>query len=165
MLTGLLNRRQLFIRIGEEYARMKRGNRSNDPREGLAFIMADIDFFKAINDAHGHLAGDEVLRQVADRLKATLRPYDVIGRYGGEEFLVMLPHTEVGEAELVAERMRQSVAEKPFAIGGMPVRVTVSFGVALSEDTPDDAEAVIRRADEGLYRAKKSGRNRVVTVS
>jgi diguanylate cyclase (GGDEF)-like protein len=164
MLTGLFNRRQLFVRIGEEYARMKRGNRSDDDREGLAFIMADIDFFKAINDARGHLAGDEVLRQVAERLKATLRPYDVIGRYGGEEFLVMLPHTGVDEAELVAERMRQSVAEKPFDIGDMPVRVTASFGVALSEDTPDDAEAVIRRADEGLCRAKKSGRNRVVTV-
>jgi len=165
MLTGLANRRQLVSRIGEEYARLERARRSGEPLEAPSFIMADIDHFKRINDTHGHAAGDEALRQVAASLKGLLRPYDVIGRFGGEEFLVMLPGTGPAEAGVVAERMRQKVAESPLDIGGGALRLTVSFGVACARDDQDDAEAAIRRADEALYAAKNAGRNRVATVS
>jgi diguanylate cyclase (GGDEF)-like protein len=164
MLTGLANRRQLVSRIGEEFARLERARRSGEPLEAPSFIMADIDSFKRINDTHGHAAGDEALRQVAACLKGLLRPYDVIGRFGGEEFLVMLPATGLAEAGRVAERMRQKVEESPIDIGGRELRLTVSFGVARARDGQDASEAAIHRADEGLYAAKSAGRNRVVTV-
>lgn len=164
-LTGLLNRRHLFTRIGEEVRRMDRDRRRNVRADHLGFILADIDHFKSINDTHGHQAGDEVLREVSARLKACLRAYDVIGRYGGEEFLVMLPHADLSSATLVAERMRRAVADTPVALDNGPLRVTASFGVAQTGDDADDAKAVIRRADEGLYRAKAEGRDRVVALA
>lgn len=99
------------------------------------------------------------------RLKTAVRTYDVLGRYGGEEFLAMLPHTNLAEAEAVAERMRQAIAAAPFDIGGNAIRVTASLGVTQSPDVEDEVNAVIRRADEALYRAKNGGRNRVVSVA
>ena len=131
----------------------------------IGFVMIDIDHFKSINDNHGHLGGDEVLREASRRLKACLRTYDVIGRYGGEEFLVVLPQTDLASAGLVAERMRLAIRETPFDVEGKTIQVTASFGAAQSEDADEDVEKVLRRADDGLYRAKEGGRDRVVTVA
>lgn len=164
-LTGLFNRRYLLRRISEEYSRMERARRRSEPCESLGFIIADVDHFKEVNDLHGHAAGDTVLQEVAARLKQSARAYDVVGRYGGEEFLVMLPHTTLAESVAVAERMREKVAETPYDVEGKSIRVTVSFGVANAADESEAAAAVIRRADEGLYRAKQEGRDRVVCVT
>jgi len=165
ILTGLFNRRHLFARIGEEYRRMGRESRRTTRVDRIGFIMIDIDHFKSINDNHGHLGGDEVLREASRRLKACLRTYDVIGRYGGEEFLVVLPQTDLASAGLVAERMRLAIRETPFDVEGKTIQVTASFGAAQSEDADEDVEKVLRRADDGLYRAKEGGRDRVVTVA
>jgi diguanylate cyclase (GGDEF)-like protein len=165
VLTGLFNRRHLFARIGSEFARAERAVRRHEPKEDIGFILVDIDHFKAINDTHGHQAGDEVLKQFSTRLKSLIRAYDVIGRYGGEEFLVMLPNTNAAEATVVAERMRRVLAETPIIIGSATILVTASLGVASAPESGADAETAIHRADECLYRAKAAGRNRVVTAS
>lgn len=161
MLTGLLNRRHLFARIDEELRRLGREQRRTARVDRIAFVMIDLDHFKAINDRHGHQGGDEVLREASRRLKASLRAYDTIGRYGGEEFLAVLPGTDLASAVVVAERMRRAVGGEPFVLAGKPIRVTASFGVAQSEDDKEAPDAVIQRADAALYRAKAAGRDRV----
>ncbi|HRE13278.1 MAG TPA: GGDEF domain-containing protein [Usitatibacteraceae bacterium] len=161
MLTGLLNRRHLLARIDEELRRLGREMRRTARVDHIAFVMIDVDHFKAINDRHGHVAGDEVLREVSRRLKASLRAYDTLGRYGGEEFLALLPGTELASAVVVAERMRRAVADEPFVVAGQVTRVTASFGVAQSGDEAEAPDAVIQRADAALYRAKSAGRDRV----
>jgi len=128
----------------------------------LAVIMADVDHFKSINDAHGHPAGDEVLRGVVRDLRSTLRPYDAVGRIGGEEFLVVLPHCDGSTAHAIAERMRERVAAGAYwgAAGGF--RVTLSLGVAATDPTEiRDAQELVAVADSALYRAKGGGRDRV----
>jgi diguanylate cyclase (GGDEF)-like protein len=127
--------------------------------------MADIDEFKSINDAFGHQVGDAALRSVASTLVDAVRPYDSVGRYGGEEFLVVLPDCDVDETALVAERLRQAVASGPVVWGGARVDVRLSLGVAAT--TPPaiiDAERLVHCADAALYRAKSEGRNRVAHV-
>jgi diguanylate cyclase (GGDEF)-like protein len=162
VLTGLYNRRHLFARIEQEFSRMERATLRREPVDSIGFIMADIDHFKAINDTYGHLAGDQILQEVAKRLKGTLRPYDVIGRFGGEEFLVMLPHSAMADAEAVAERLRQIISQAPYDVGGKAIAVTASFGVAHCQDAKDDVNAAVGRADKALYLAKEGGRNKVV---
>ncbi len=164
VLTGLYNRRHLFVRIGQESSRMARQIGRRKPTEFISFIMTDIDRFKAINDTHGHLAGDQVLQEVAKRLKGALRPYDVIGRFGGEEFLVMLPHTALPDAAAVAERMRRTIEQPAVDAGGEAITVTASFGVACCQDADDSADAAVARADSALYLAKNGGRNKVVSA-
>jgi diguanylate cyclase (GGDEF)-like protein len=162
-LTGAYNRRYINDRVKQEFHRMRRQDSGDQIKKSIGFIMADIDFFKKVNDTYGHSAGDEVLREVSHRLKEGLRDYDVLCRYGGEEFLIMLPHTDEHDAIQVAERLRQSVAHIPVIvddIGSVPV--TVSFGVASSDDGSEAEHAVIERADKALYLAKEGGRNRVV---
>lgn len=160
-LTGIFNRRHLLDRVREESARMSReaGTRSLPHVPGL--LMVDIDHFKRINDEHGHPVGDVVLREVSSRLKCTLRPYDVIGRYGGEEFLVMLPRTDFENAKKIAERMCAAIHATPVRVDGKSVRATVSIGVAASGGSAEDMFDAIRRADVGLYKAKNAGRDRV----
>jgi diguanylate cyclase (GGDEF)-like protein len=157
-LTGLRNRRHV-----EEYlARVASLARRN--AEPIAVVIADIDHFKSVNDGHGHDAGDAVLREVANRMTSNVRLEDMIGRWGGEEFLAVLPGTPVqGVAEL-AERLRQVVAEEPCRLpdGGM-VQVTVSLGCAASMLA--DVGTLVRSADAALYEAKESGRNRVVVAA
>ena len=160
MLTGIFNRRHLMSRIQEEYSRMSR-DRRRAVKHCLSFVMVDIDHFKAVNDAYGHLVGDEILRQVSARLKGGLRAHDVIGRYGGEEFLATLPNTDLEEAKEVAERMRHAIRAAPFDVNGAAVKVTVSAGVARSENGEKEMLPALRRADENLYRAKNTGRDRV----
>src|SRR5438552_4544733 len=122
--------------------------------------MADLDHFKAVNDRYGHPTGDLVLRETARRLRASLRSSDVIGRYGGEEFVVVAPDCGMNDALALAERFRASICSQPIEVPGGAVSVTVSLGVAATCDM-DDADQLSRVADEALYRAKHAGRNKV----
>lgn len=132
--------------------------RSRRHRHALSVGMVDIDFFKQINDAHGHAYGDKVLQKVSQALKHTIRNEDVLGRYGGEEFLLILPHTDAGGAEVIANRLRDSVRETRFSVLEAPV--TVSIGLATFPNHEDhDSDQLIRKADVALYQAKAAGRN------
>ncbi len=165
-LTGAYNRRYINERIKAEFYRMRRQSQHEQVEKSVGFIMADIDYFKKINDGYGHTVGDQVLREVSHRLKQGLRDYDVLCRYGGEEFLIMLPHTGQQECMEVAQRLRQSVISLPVTIDGLePIAVTLSFGVATSVGGSESEQAVITRADQALYQAKKAGRDQVVLNS
>jgi len=154
-LTGLWNRRMIFEQLGREL------RRATHERRSLTVVMADLDRFKSINDVHGHTAGDAVLREAAVRMRAALRDYDFIGRYGGEEFLVVLPGCDTALGCDVAERMRARVSAGPIRSGDTDLTVTVSLGVAGMGPGGDSAKAVVNAADAALYRAKALGRNRV----
>jgi two-component system cell cycle response regulator len=134
------------------------------PAKPISFLIMDIDYFKAVNDTYGHDAGDEVLREFASRVSANVRGIDLACRYGGEEFVVVMPDTDVNFAYAVAERLRHSVETVPFPISRDPSRinVTVSIGIASSVGGEDTSETLLHRADQALYRAKREGRNRVV---
>jgi len=151
-LTGLHNRFAYDEQIAREYARWKRY------QAPLALIVLDLDRFKNLNDQYGHHAGDRALKSLANRLRANVREADFVCRYGGEEFLVVMPNTTAQEALQAAEKLRTNVGESDFHYRNAPVRVTVSCGVAQFH-TGDSPESVFRRADEALYRAKHDGRN------
>jgi len=153
-LTGLSNRRHIEPQLQGETARALRH------RATFSIIMADLDHFKRINDQYGHDAGDEVLREVANRLKTMLRTEDRPARWGGEEFLVLLTDTDLDQAATVAEKIRAGIADTPIEVNGHSIDMTISIGVA--EHTGEDEPLnLIRRADQALYRAKDEGRNRV----
>lgn len=154
-LTGLNNRRQIMGRLEEEFQRSQRF------AEPLCLISLDIDHFKNINDTYGHPIGDIVLQKVSERLHHAVRSYDVIGRVGGEEFLVVAPATGHSEALALAERIIVAISGE--AVKGIPgeVYVTASAGVAIVGPDDEQAGAVLKRADEALYRAKTNGRNQV----
>lgn len=158
VLTGLFNRNHLMRRLKEESSRLKRV-RETPPGPSLALIMLDIDHFKRVNDTYGHPAGDAVLQEVGRRLAKIKREYDVLGRYGGEEFLFALPGTDLSGARVVAERLRKAVRCQPFLIDGKELQVTVSLGLAVVQDGEENCEAALKRADEGLYAAKRAGRD------
>ncbi len=153
-LTKVLNRKAILNRLEVEFERHKRFN------DELCVIMGDIDFFKKINDTYGHLAGDEVLRQLGQLFNNSLRKYDCVGRYGGEEFLIILPHTEKEVAIKVANRMRETIKNHNFIYNSLSLDITMSFGIASSlyAETPLE---LINLADIALYRAKKKGRDKV----
>jgi diguanylate cyclase (GGDEF)-like protein len=154
-LTGLANRTRA---LGEFQTRFGLSVRYRRP---LSVLMCDLDHFKQINDAHGHGAGDFVLQIFGERLRATLREADVAGRIGGEEFLVILPETDLNGAQPFAERLRKAISAAPVPLPGCELEVTCSLGIA--ERVPGDLDAghMLARADAGLYRAKMEGRNRV----
>jgi diguanylate cyclase (GGDEF)-like protein len=129
--------------------------------------MIDLDLFKAVNDGHGHAAGDSVLRNVAHLLKRNVRKVDMVGRYGGEEFMVVLPRIRLEEALEVAEKLRRTVAAAAFPVapGGMPIHITASIGVAAFGHDAVDVAGLLERADHALYEAKRSGRDRVAVRS
>ena len=155
-LTGVPNRRAIIAALDRDMARALR------TREPLALMMLDIDHFKPINDGLGHLVGDQVLCSVVDVLGGRLRSQDLIGRYGGEEFLVLLPRTPLAGALALAEELRAAVEQARFAFAGRAVPVTVSIGVAGGVLEPGDRwDGLIAAADEAMYRAKRAGRNRV----
>lgn len=132
----------------------------------LSLIVADLDYFKRINDTYGHQAGDTVLVKVASRLRSCIRPQEALGRYGGEEFLIVLPGASSATAMAVAERMRQAVASQPETIGGTTFNLTISAGVASTDMFPTaTTEELISRADVALYAAKDAGRNRIVKAA
>ena len=160
-LTGFNNRRQLEERIKQEVSSAKRQKRN------LCAIMTDVDFFKSANDTYGHAVGDLVLKTIARVIKMQLRDYDIAGRYGGEEFSIILPYTKLPEAQMVAERLRKAVEKTKIDISKVNsdvteknIGVTISLGVA--EYSPDDDEnTLLQKADKALYKAKENGRNRV----
>lgn len=158
-LTGLLNRREVMARFEREMARCIRSNKS------IGVIMADIDHFKTINDTHGHSAGDVVLKAVSNRLLQAVRPYDSVGRFGGEEFLMVLPESDTKSATEIAERLKDRVGTKEIKIDDRnSIKVTASFGVsALLPSDVNQRDNLIKQADQALYEAKELGRNRVVT--
>jgi two-component system cell cycle response regulator len=157
-LTGLRNRRHV-----EEYL-VKLTSLARRNAEPIAVLVIDIDHFKSVNDRHGHEAGDAVLREVAGRMLGSVRLEDMVGRWGGEEFLVVLPNTAAEGAAELAERLRQVVAETPCRLAdGDAVQVTISVGCAAS--LIDDAGRLVRSADAAMYEAKESGRNRVVMAA
>ncbi|ABU56864.1 diguanylate cyclase [Roseiflexus castenholzii DSM 13941] len=155
-LTGVWNRRSFFENARREFLRSQRTLRP------LAVLMFDIDHFKSVNDTYGHAVGDQALRDLAERCRNQLRGIDIIGRYGGEEFAVALPDTDIDAAEHIAERLRTAVENTPFATAQGSISLTISIGVAVCH--PDDQttlDAIIDRADRALYLAKRSGRNSV----
>ena len=156
-LTGLWNRSAIFDILDRELGRAKRNETP------ISIGMADLDHFKSVNDSFGHIAGDTVLREVANRMRSVIRDYDSIGRYGGEEFLIVLPGLDEKDAIDAAERIRLSISEKPLVIQEGVVPVAISIGVAVMNPTTKagQAESLIRLADEALYTAKAQGRNRV----
>jgi diguanylate cyclase (GGDEF)-like protein len=158
-LTQTLNRKAIMDFLGEELARNERR------REGLVVLMADIDYFKRINDTYGHVCGDRVLREVADRLKSACRAYDHVGRYGGEEFLVVLGGPPPDAVEVIGERFLSRVNGTPVGTDFGAIEVTASFGIIwvppVARTTPD---AVLHAVDALLYEAKSRGRNRYVSA-
>jgi len=156
-LTGLYNRWYVMEKIESE---MNRSLRHGSP---VALLMLDIDHFKRINDSFGHAAGDQVLKSFGQVLRESCRVYDVPGRYGGEEFCIILPETRVGSTTAVAERIRQRLAASRFDIGSDRVAITASIGIAGMEADGGivSSAALIERADRALYSAKNNGRNRV----
>jgi diguanylate cyclase (GGDEF)-like protein len=159
-LTNLLNRAEILAALERELSRSEREGRP------AGVILADLDHFKQVNDTLGHAAGDTVLKEVAQRLRSDLRIYDVAGRYGGEEFLLVLPGCDLRVAARRADEIRQLVAKDPVMTLCGPTTVTVSMGVAVTNCIPDlTSEVVLQHADGALYRAKRAGRNRVETFS
>jgi two-component system cell cycle response regulator len=157
-LTGLNNRRYMETHLaGLVEQAASRG-------KPIAALVLDIDYFKSVNDTHGHDAGDDVLREFALRIRKSIRNIDLACRYGGEEFVIVMPETDLAVATVVAERIRRRIATEPFSIqqGARELEVTISIGIAALGDPSDTATTILKRADTALYRAKRDGRNRVV---
>jgi two-component system cell cycle response regulator len=157
-LTGLHNRRYMESHLS---TLVEQGASRDKP---LSIMVVDIDYFKAVNDTHGHDAGDDVLREFATRVRKSTRGIDLACRYGGEEFVIVMPETDMAVATMVAERLRRGIATEPFSVGqgAGTVEVTISIGIAALNGAKDSAAALLKRADQALYRAKRDGRNRVV---
>jgi len=156
-LTGLFNRRTLMKKIENEAMRFKRNQKS------FSLLFADIDFFKKINDTYGHAAGDEVLINISNILNTEKREVDQVARWGGEEFLILLPETNLEGAVLHGNKIRELISAKPIIHEGQEIHITMSFGVSeYSEDA--NIEKTIDQADQRLYLAKNSGRNKVVSI-
>lgn len=160
-LTGLHNRRYMEASLKAHLNRTKRGGRP------VSILITDIDHFKRVNDLFGHDAGDDVIREFAARLASNFRPQDLTCRFGGEEFVVIMPDTSPDDAIIIAERLRASIEMAPFKIGKQreDLSVTCSVGVAIGEPEDDGPNSVLKRADQALYAAKQGGRNRVVAVA
>ncbi|MBV9825217.1 MAG: PleD family two-component system response regulator [Alphaproteobacteria bacterium] len=158
-LTGLYNRRYVFAHMNELIARAAESS-------GFAVAIFDIDHFKQVNDRYGHPAGDDVLRELAARAERQVRSVDLVGRMGGEEFVVVMPETSLPNAMAVAERLRAAVADEAFLVAesGQKLPVTVSIGVAIMDQQQDTIDSVLKRADDALYAAKNGGRNQVITL-
>ena len=158
-LTGLHNRRYLDSHLASMFEKAVARSKP------LSVIICDLDHFKTVNDRHGHDVGDEVIREFALRVRKNIRNIDLACRYGGEEFVIVMPDTDLALARIVAERIRHQVDVHPFVVGGGAVQlpVTVSMGVSTIEGADDAPEKMLKRADVALYNAKRSGRNQVVT--
>lgn len=163
-LTGIYNRREMNRLLEQEITRFERyGNR-------VSLLLLDIDFFKSVNDKHGHQIGDEVLKWVAVKLRESIRTVDILARYGGEEFAVLLPETDLSGALVIAERARRQIAAAPLVLtpeemgGGQPLEISITVSIGIAELTGIDSEtSFIEAADKALYQAKSKGRNCAVT--
>ncbi len=159
-LTGLHNRHYMVSHLD---TLMERGRESGRP---VALLIMDIDHFKGVNDTYGHAVGDEVLKEFAERIKRNVRGIDLAVRYGGEEFVVVLPETDLEVTKMVAERLRRNMGEEPFEVSADvgSITVTVSIGGTVYDGTEVSADGLLKRADDALYTAKNQGRNQVITV-
>ena len=155
-LTGLYNRRQFEISFEQEYNRTKR-----HPSD-FSLALLDIDFFKKVNDNYGHQYGDYVLKTIADLMKQSFRKTDLLYRYGGEELVIIMPETNIEGAQIPVQRLRRMVEDYDFNYNGVKSKVTVSIGLTMNHQNFSSAAEILKSADEALYRAKESGRNRVV---
>ena len=160
-LTGLHNRRYMESHLSTL------AEQASSRGRPLALMILDIDFFKSINDTYGHDAGDDVLREFAVRIRKSIRGIDLACRYGGEEFVIVMPETDMAVAALVAERIRRRIAGETFAVnkGTKRIDVTISIGLATLDHKDEPVADVLKRADTALYRAKHDGRNRVVSAA
>jgi diguanylate cyclase (GGDEF)-like protein len=154
-LTGMYNRRYIVDHLDRE---LKQSKRTNQP---LSLIMADLDNFKDYNDQHGHIAGDEALKELGGLLAYSIRETDVVARYGGEEFLIFLNHTDKEGAVKAAEKLRLAVEERIFDLKGEKTRITISLGISSSPEDGTSFDELVDAADKALYHAKDMGRNRV----
>jgi len=154
-LTGASSRTSLLRELQGAIARCEKTG------QPLAVIMADLDHFKVVNDTQGHLVGDRVLAEVAARIKSALREFDLVGRYGGEEFVILLENTSLHTAHQIAERIRQHIGSQPVHISGQKIEITISQGLAMWVEG-DDSQSLLKRADRAMYAAKEAGRNCVV---
>jgi len=155
-LTNLYNRRYFFEAARREY---ERAFRYASP---MAIILIDLDHFKWVNDTYGHLVGDRVLVTIANRCRAALREVDILARFGGEEYILLLPQTNLAGALLLAERLRASISNTPVDAGNQSLAISASLGIAELDETNPDLHTLILRADQALYAAKHGGRNRTV---
>jgi diguanylate cyclase (GGDEF)-like protein len=154
-LTGLMNRGEILKMLQRELERARR------ERKPVGVVLGDVDHFKSVNDTLGHLFGDEALREIGRRLRSQLRVYDGVGRYGGEEFLMVLPNCDLPNALVRANELREVVGSTPVACSGEERLITMSMGIAVSNaDEKNELEALLNQADAGLYAAKEKGRNR-----
>jgi len=159
-LTGLYQREYFFQRLQDELLRSSRY------RSPFAILMLDLDGFKMINDVYGHLAGDRYLRALGETIRANLRAADIPGRFGGEEFCLLLPETDLPGAQVIAERIRAAVAALQISEGRETLKTTISIGIAVHpQHFSGTASSLVGAADEALYAAKKSGRNRIIAAA
>ena len=161
-VTGLDNRAEITRKVDAEWERVKRGDPS---AKGFGIMMLDLDHFKAINDTYGHQVGDQLLMHIAHRLQGELRQYSDVGRFGGEEFIILLPDITLAQLKKTAERIIRLLAAEPYKITGNSIKMTASAGVAVSEYNDLNIDVIIKRADDNLYKAKDQGRNRVCAES
>ena len=160
-LTGVMSYSKLMESLEHQIERAARRGCKRNP---LCLIMSDLDFFKKINDTYGHMVGDLVLRHLAGRIKSATRDFDMIGRFGGEEFVVIMTDTDLELAKVIAERIRLGVMSTPFHVRKFNIDVTISLGVAMLKPG-ESKESLLERADAAMYEAKRRGRNRVVTTN
>jgi diguanylate cyclase (GGDEF)-like protein len=158
-LTGIANRRYFEARLADEFSRWQRYGGE------LSMLLFDLDHFKRINDEFGHMAGDTVLRSMAQRVSGVVRKQDVFGRFGGEEFALLLPCTPLDDALYVAEKIRRTIGDEPIEVQGVIVPVTASVGAATARTGAPDYEGMINEADAALYTAKRQGRNRSIALA
>jgi diguanylate cyclase (GGDEF)-like protein/PAS domain S-box-containing protein len=155
-LTGLLNRRAFIEKLNQEFSRAKRES------QRMCLLLLDVDYLKVVNDTYGHHAGDSLLQAFGQAIMEKLRPYDILGRYGGDEFIVCLPNTGADVAMDIAERVRANIESNDFVFEGIPIKITTSIGVCCYDcQTNDDPDILIAKADEYMYRAKRY-RNSVI---
>lgn len=152
-LTQAWNKRYLLETLKRELKRRERTGRD------LSLMVLDLDFFKKVNDTYGHLTGDELLRQTSDRLRKTLREEDILARFGGEEFCIVLTETSEAEARICAERCLKAISDKPFSTASGEIEATISIGIGVAKTTMT-CDELIKQADDNLYQAKQQGRNR-----
>ncbi len=157
-LTKIYNRKFLENQLQNEFKRFKRGQRP------FSLIMLDIDFFKKINDTHGHLCGDFVLKSLASSISSKIRSTDTLARYGGEEFFCLLTETDINSAVHLAETLRKTVENETFTFQDIPVQLTISLGVTAMTPEIPSSEILLRKADDALYEAKRTGRNKVIVI-
>jgi diguanylate cyclase (GGDEF)-like protein len=159
-LTGLYNRREILAIASDRFSKEQENKRHKTP-VNLGLLMLDFDNFKEINDTYGHPVGDQVLQVLATRIRCAVRPYDIIGRVGGEEFLVVLPDSCLEQCQEIAERLCKTVREQPFEVDGLLIRGSISIGGATAQPMDRALEVLLQRADKRLYQAKTRGKDRV----